>query len=64
MLLFVWWCVMAQAFFPGGQHFAPALERQVRAEVEAPQFAASRALVGAAEHVVTRRAPRVLAMAR
>ena len=52
MLVFVWICVMAQAFFPGGQELAAAYQAQVRSIVEEPQPVASRALVGAAEHVV------------
>lgn len=63
MLLFVWMCVMAQAFLPSGQQLAAAYETQVRSIVEEPQPVASRTLVGAAEHV-TRYAPRTLAMAR
>lgn len=59
MLMFIWMCVMTQAFFPGGDRLAAlqasAFEAHMRAEVEAPEPA----LVGAARHV-THYAPRVM----
>ena len=64
MLLFIWWCVVAQVFMPGGAQLASltaaSFEDHVRAQVEAPQPIASRTLVGAASHV-TRYAPRKIA---
>lgn len=49
MLVYIWLCVMAQAFVPGGDRIASlhagALEAQLRAEIESP------ALVGAASHM-------------
>ncbi len=67
MLLFVWFCVVAQAFIPGGQQlaafYAGAYEGHMRALVEAPQPVVSGALVGAAQHV-TRYAPRSPAQVR
>jgi len=49
MLVFIWMCVMTQAFFPGGDRIASlqagAFEAHLRSEIEAP------ALVGAAGHV-------------
>jgi len=56
MLLFIWMCVMTQAFMPGGDRIASlhagAFEAHLRAEAERP------ALVGAAGHV-TRYTPLV-----
>lgn len=49
MLMYIWMCVMMQAFMPGGDRIASlhagAFEAHLRAEVDAP------ALVGAASHV-------------
>jgi len=49
MLVYIWMCVMMQAFVPGGDRIASlhagAFEAHLRAEVDAP------ALVGAAGHV-------------
>jgi hypothetical protein len=49
MLLFIWMCVMTQAFVPGGleiaQAHAVAYEARLRAELDAPP------LVGAAGHI-------------
>lgn len=50
MLLYIWMCVMAQAFFPGGHTLAvlqaQAYEAHLRAELDAP--APASALFGAA----------------
>jgi hypothetical protein len=49
MLLYVWLCVMTQAFMPGGDRLASlqsgALEAHLRADIE------SSSLIGAAGHV-------------
>jgi hypothetical protein len=49
MLVYIWLCVMMQAFMPGGDRIASlqagAFEAHLRAELDAP------ALVGAAGHV-------------
>ena len=49
MLVYIWICVMMQAFMPGGDRIASyhagAFEAHLRAEIEGP------ALVGAAGHV-------------
>lgn len=49
MLMYIWLCVMAQAFMPGGDRVASmhagAYEAQLRASIEAP------ALIGAAGHM-------------
>ncbi len=49
MLMFIWMCVMTQAFMPGGlaiaQAHAAAYESRLRAELDTPP------LVGAASHV-------------
>ena len=49
MLMYIWFCVMMQAFVPGGDRIASlnagAYEAHLRAELETP------ALVGAASHV-------------
>lgn len=49
MLLYIWLCVVAQAFVPGGDRVASlsagAFEAHLRADIESP------ALVGAASHI-------------
>jgi hypothetical protein len=49
MLMYIWMCVMLQAFVPGGDRIASlhagAFEAHLRAEIDAP------ALIGAAGHV-------------
>ncbi len=49
MLVYIWMCVMMQAFMPGGDRIASyqagAFEAHLRAEIDSP------ALVGAAGHV-------------
>ncbi|GAM99729.1 hypothetical protein U91I_03384 [alpha proteobacterium U9-1i] len=49
MLVFIWMCVMTQAFMPGGlaiaQAHATAYEARLRAELDNPP------LIGAASHV-------------
>ncbi|HCK85340.1 MAG TPA: hypothetical protein DHW63_12715 [Hyphomonadaceae bacterium] len=49
MLLYIWLCVVAQAFIPGGDRVASlsagAFEAHLRADMESP------ALVGAASHI-------------
>ncbi len=49
MLLYIWFCVMAQAFMPGGDRIASlhagAYEAHLRAEIDGP------AVIGAARHV-------------
>lgn len=49
MLVYIWLCVMTQAFMPGGDRIASlsagAFEAHLRAETESP------ALIGAAGHV-------------
>jgi hypothetical protein len=49
MLMYIWMCVMMQAFMPGGDRIASlhagALEAHLRAEIDGP------ALIGAAGHV-------------
>lgn len=49
MLLYIWMCVMMQAFVPGGDRIASlhagAFEAHLRSDIEGP------ALVGAAGHV-------------
>lgn len=49
MLLYIWLCVVAQAFIPGGDRVASlsagAFEAHLRADIESP------ALVGAASHI-------------
>jgi len=49
MLMYIWMCVMMQAFMPGGDRIASlhagAFEAHLRAEIEGP------AVVGAAGHV-------------
>ena len=52
MLVFIWFCVMTQAFAPGGQRIADAavtsVQSQMREQVEgfAPSPATTRAVVG------------------
>ena len=59
MLLYIWMCVMAQAFFPGGHTLAvlqaQAYEAHLRAELDAP----ASALFGAAGHVVRYQMPKL-----
>ncbi len=49
MLMYIWFCVMTQAFMPGGDRIASlsagAFEAHLRAEIESP------AVIGAAGHV-------------
>ncbi|MEQ1617485.1 MAG: hypothetical protein ABL883_03955 [Terricaulis sp.] len=45
MLVYIWLCVMTQAFMPGGDRIASAFEAHLRAEPESPT------LIGAAGHV-------------
>ena len=49
MLVYIWFCVMAQAFMPGGDRIASmhagAYEAQLRSEIESP------ALIGAGQHM-------------
>ncbi len=49
MLMYIWLCVMAQAFMPGGDRLASlsagAYEAHLRAEIGSP------AVIGAAGHV-------------
>jgi hypothetical protein len=49
MLMYIWLCVMTQAFMPGGDRVASlsagAFEAHLRAEIESP------AVIGAAGHV-------------
>jgi hypothetical protein len=49
MLVYIWMCVMMQAFMPGGDRIASlhagAFEAHLRNEIDAP------ALIGAASHV-------------
>jgi hypothetical protein len=49
MLMYIWLCVMTQAFMPGGDRIASlhagAFEAHLRAEIETP------ALIGAAGHI-------------
>ncbi len=49
MLIYIWLCVMTQAFMPGGDHIASlsagAFEARLRADIDGS------ALVGAASHV-------------
>jgi hypothetical protein len=49
MLMYIWMCVMMQAFMPGGDRIASlhagALEAHLRAEIDGP------AVIGAAGHV-------------
>lgn len=49
MLVYIWMCVMMQAFMPGGDRIASyqagSFEAHLRAEIDSP------ALVGAAGHV-------------
>lgn len=49
MLMYIWMCVMAQAFMPGGDRIASlsagAYEAHLRSAIESPS------LVGAAGHV-------------
>lgn len=63
MLFYIWMCVMAQAFFPGGHTLAvlqaQAYEAHLRAELEAP--APTSALFGAAGHVARYQMPKLAA---
>jgi hypothetical protein len=49
MLMYIWMCVMMQAFVPGGDRIASlhagAFEAHLRAEIEGP------AVIGAAGHI-------------
>jgi hypothetical protein len=49
MLMYIWFCVIAQAFMPGGDRLAAlhvgSYEAQMRADLEQP------ALIGAAGHM-------------
>jgi hypothetical protein len=49
MLIYIWFCVMVQAFVPGGDRIASyqagAYEAHLRAEIDAP------AVIGAAGHM-------------
>ena len=49
MLMYIWLCVMTQAFLPGGDRIASlhagAFEAHLRADIDGP------ALIGAASHV-------------
>jgi len=49
MMMFIWMCVMTQAFMPGGDRIASmhagAFEAHLRAEIESP------AIIGAAAHI-------------
>ena len=63
MLVYIWMCVIAQAFFPGGHTLAvlqaQAYEAHLRAELEAP--APTSALLGAAGHVTRYQMPKLAA---
>ena len=63
MLLFIWTCVMMQAFMPGGDSVAAmqarAFEDHLRAQIDAP--APTSALFGAAGHVARYQMPRLAA---
>ncbi len=49
MLIYIWFCVITQAFMPGGDRLASlssgSLEAHLRAEIDRP------ALIGAASHI-------------
>ncbi|MGE0595287.1 MAG: hypothetical protein AB7P07_02915 [Hyphomonadaceae bacterium] len=61
MLLFIWMCVMAQAFAPAGANWASvqaeAYEAHLRAQIDAP--APASALLGAASHMTRYHMPRL-----
>lgn len=63
MTIYLWLGVMAQMFFPGGQHMlmlqAQAFETHLRAQIEAP--APTSALFGAASHVARYQMPKLVA---
>jgi hypothetical protein len=64
MMMFIWMCVMAQAFFPGADRIvalqAQAYEAHLRAELETP--APTSALFGAAGHVTRYAQPKLSQM--
>ena len=59
MLIFIWMCVITQAFMPGGVQMvslqAAAFQAHLRAELEMP--APESALIGAARHVARHDVP-------
>ena len=63
MLIYIWFSVMAQMFFPGGQQMlalqAQAFEAHLRSQLEAP--APTSALLGAASHVARYQMPKLAA---
>lgn len=63
MMMFIWMCVMTQAFLPGWDRVAAmqaqAYEAHLRAELEAP--APTSALFGAASHMTRYQMPKLSA---
>jgi len=63
MLITIWFSVVVQMFFPGGQQMlmlqAQAFETHLRAQLEAP--APTSALLGAASHVARYQMPKLAA---
>jgi len=63
MLIYIWFSVVAQMLFPGGQQMlmlqAQAFETHLRAQLEAP--APTSALLGAASHVARFQMPKLAA---
>lgn len=61
MMMFIWMCVFAQAFLPGGASIASlqaaAYEAHLRAELESP--APPSALLGAASHITRYQLPKL-----